>query len=143
MDGRGGHRIGAWGALFVLAVLPAGCGLPDLARGDDSTAGGGIRLQFEDRPDPSAFTREGNAVRAGEDSAEGLWAAVRNLPRPERGRVIDLESGASVDVALFAAPSSGPEIRLSTEASDAIGLGAGPARVRITALRSKPLIEPQ
>lgn len=126
----------------MLAAMLAGCGVPELVGGQDSDAGGGIRLQFEDRPDPAAFTREGNAVRAGEDAAEGLWASVRNLPRPERGRVIHLANGASVDVALFTAPRSAPDIRLSTAASNAIGLGATPARVRITALRSKPMIEP-
>jgi hypothetical protein len=132
MAGRGrGRSIG-----LALAALLAACGGPDGEAGQ-----GGLRLSFEDRAEPAAFAREGLGVRDRPGGAAGLWAAVRGLPRPERAEVTNPVSGASVVVALFAAGPSAPDIRLSNAAADALGIGARPAPVRITALRSEPVLD--
>jgi hypothetical protein len=120
---------------LALVVLVAACG-----RLGGAAPGDGLRISFEERPEPGAFTREGPAVRDGPDGAPGLWAAVRGLPRPERAEVEDPATGATVTLALFAAPRGAPDIRLSAEAADALGLD-GPAPVRITALRSEPVLD--
>jgi hypothetical protein len=120
---------------LALAAVLAACGRPDDA------PQGGIRLSFEDRAEPAAFTREGPAVRDRPDGAEGLWAAVRGLPRPERAEVTNPANGATVVVALFAAGGGSPEIRFSNAAADALGIGAAPVTVRITALRSEPVLD--
>ena len=75
-------------------------------------------------------------MRDAPDGAEGLWAAVAGLPRPERARIVNVDTGAEVVVALFAARrGSGAEIRLSNQAADALGIGDRPTPVHITALR--------
>jgi hypothetical protein len=119
-------------ALAVLAGLAA-CGRPGTAPEP------GLRLSFEDRPEPEVFARQGPAVRDGDGGAAGLWAALPGLARPERALVENLDGGGSVVVALFRS-GAGP-IRLSNEAADALGIGAGPAQVRITALRREAKLD--
>jgi hypothetical protein len=125
-----GRRFGA----LALTALLAACGA--LGPGD-----GDMRLRFEDRAEPAAFDREGPAVRDAPDGAEGLWAAVPGLPRPERARIVNVETGDAVVVALFAA-GRGPDgdIRLSNQAADALGIADRPTPVHITALRRQPEI---
>lgn len=118
-----------------LAVLLAACGRPG------GGPRGGLEISFEDRAEPAAFTREGPAVRDRPDGATGLWAAVRGLPRPERAEVANPANGATVVVALFAAGGGAPDIRLSNAAADVLGIGNAPAPVRITALRSEPVLD--
>jgi hypothetical protein len=120
------------GILLVLALLAA-CGRAD------APAPGEVRLRFEDRAEPQAFSRAGPAVRDRPEGAAGLWAAVRGLPRPERALIENPANGKDVVVALFAASGS-PEIRLSNAAADALGI-TDTAPVRITALRSQPRID--
>jgi hypothetical protein len=129
-DRRSGARV-----LAVLAVLAA-CGRED----SPPTAEGALRLTFEDRAEPAVFSREGTAIRDDPKGAAGLWAAVRGLPRPERALVENPANGRKVNVALFSASPSGPDIRLSNEAADALGI-TDPATVRITALRSELQID--
>jgi hypothetical protein len=122
-------------ALLLLALLAA-CGrdrAPPPGEGE-------LRLRFEDRAEPAAFSREGLAERDAPDGAAGLWAAVRGLPRPERAEVVNPENRRKVVVALFSAPRDGPEIRLSNAAADALEI-TDPSAVRITALRSEPQID--
>jgi hypothetical protein len=121
------------GTLLLLALLAA-CGSAD-APGE-----GEIRFRFEDRAEPQAFSRAGPAVRDRPEGAAGLWAAVRGLPRPERALIENPANGESVVVALFAAPGSAPDIRLSNAAADALGI-TDTAPVRITALRSEPRLD--
>ena len=125
-----------WGALVLVAAL-AGCGRP---AADAPAADRPMQLRFEDAPDPAAFSLEGAAVRDRAEGADGFWAAVAGLARPERAQVVNLETGAEAVVALFAGPR-GSAIRLSNEAADALGIEDGPAQVRLTALRSRPSID--
>jgi hypothetical protein len=99
-----------------------------------------LRISFEDAAAPAAFSREGPAVRDRDGGAEGLWAVVGGLPRPERARVVNLETGDEAVVALFAGPAGQP-IRLSNAAADALGIGGRAVPVRVTALRSRPAID--
>jgi hypothetical protein len=99
-----------------------------------------LRLRFEDAAAPAAFSREGPAVRDRAAGANGLWAVVAGLPRPERARIVNLATGDEAVVALFAGPAGQP-IRLSNAAADALGIGGGAVPVRVTALRSRPSID--
>ena len=98
-----------------------------------------FRLRFEDAPAPAAFGLEAAAVRDRAGGAEGLWAVVPGLPRPERATLVNLETGDETEVALFAG-GAGP-IRVSNEAADAVGIGADPVPVRVTALRRRPSLD--
>lgn len=129
---KAGTRGGATGPVLALAVLLAGCGALD--RAPDSA---GLELSFEDQPEPAVFEQEGPAERAGESSADGLWAVVGGLSRPERARVVNLATGDEVDVALF---RGGGGILLSREAADALGIADRPVRVRVVALRREASI---
>jgi hypothetical protein len=124
------HWPGRGFACVALAALGACALLPDGPPEDQ-----GLRLKVEDRAEPGVYSREGPAVRDAPDGSPGLWAAVVDLPRPERALVVNPATRSEVVVALFAARQGSPAIRLSNEAADALGIGAGPARVRITALR--------
>ena len=121
--------------LTLLAVL-AGCGRPD---GASAPGEGPLRISFEDRADPAAFTREGLGTRDRPEGSAGLWVAVTGLARPERALVENPATRKKVVVALFAASGGGPPIRLSNEAADALGI-TDAAEVRITALRRAPQI---
>jgi hypothetical protein len=116
-------------AVLALLACLTGCARPEGAPEPRYS------LSFEDRAEPEVFAREAPAVRDREGGAAGLWAAVRGLPRPERALVVNLGTGAEVAVALFRA--SADPVRLSNEAADALGIGAAPVRVRITALRQE------
>lgn len=132
-------RAGARAAGLALAVAVAACGhLGPLAPDADP---GALELRFEDQPAPEVFLIEAGAVRDAPDGAPGLWASVRGLARPERAEVVNLASGKSVDVALYRAGGSGPTIRLSDEAADALGIADEPVNVRITALRRRPVVD--
>ena len=133
------RRRGGGGSSLALASRRRG-GARRLRRRGGEERAGGISFSFEDRAAPGAFLLEGGAVRDRPEGADGLWAAVRGLPRPERALVVNTATGAEVVVALFAA-SSGPSIRLSNAAADAIGLADAPQAVRITALRRAPRLD--
>lgn len=141
--GGGGDMAEGWPgvarvAALVLACGLAACGQPG-ARGPDPGPGS-LALSFEDAPEPGVFLIEAPARRDRPDGAAGLWAAVRGLARPERAEAVNLATGARVTVALYRAGGSGPAIRLSNEAADALGVEEAPVNVRITALRRRPVI---
>ncbi len=134
---RAGTRAGRVGVLAVVAALAA-CGP---RAGEPPGTPGQLRISFEDRPQPGVFLLEAPAVRDKPKGAAGLWAAVAGLKRPERAEAVNLASGAAVEVALYAAGRSGPPLRLSNEAADALGIGAVPVKVRVTALRQRPVVD--
>lgn len=122
-------------AIWVLTLAVAACAPPD-APGDGGPTP--VSITFEDRAVPGAFDRNGAGRRIAEGN--GLWAVVTGLPRPERGRVRNLESGAETVVSLFRAPSgSDPTlVALSPEAAELLGIGDTPVAVRVTAVRREP-----
>ncbi|MBP7002603.1 hypothetical protein [Amaricoccus sp.] len=135
----------AWPALAklsaaaTLAAALAGCATPaadpppPAPRGPEE-----LRLSFEDMLAPGVFDWTGPAA-ADPEGAPGLWAVVPGLARPERARVALAGGEAHVDVALFrGAAGRGGAIRISAAAAEALGVGDGPARVRVTALRREP-----
>lgn len=91
-------------------------------------------VAFEDAEAPAVFSREMLGRRDRAKGAQGLWAAVPGLRRPERAEIENLETGASVTVALYSGGAAG-EARISTAAAEVLGIGAEPRRVRITAVR--------
>jgi hypothetical protein len=124
--------------LACAAALVA-CGR--LGGGEEAAPRGALQIRFEDKPDPEAFALEGEAVRDAPKGADGLWAAVAGLPRPERALVVNRSNGRKVVVALFAAPKGAANgIRLSNAAADALAMGDAPAEVKMTALRREPEI---
>lgn len=131
--GRAVARRGRGVGGLILALALAGCGF-------GGEPGPPERLGFEDRLAPEAFEREAPAVRDAPDGAAGLWAAVPDLPRPERALVLNIANGDEVEVALFAGRRGTP-VRLSVEAAEALGIGDDPVNVRITALRRQPKID--
>ena len=99
-------------------------------------------LAFEYAEAPGVYSREMLGRRDRAKGAQGLWAAVPGLRRPERAEIENLATGAKVTVALYSGGASGGA-RLSNAAAEALGIGAEPARVRITAVRREPkLVEP-
>lgn len=124
---------------MVVALVLSGCGPLSRSDADAQAAGGVINLRFEDVAAPSVFRREGMSRRAGPDAAPGLWAVLTDLPRPERAEIVHLRSGSRVRVALFAGGTAGT-VGLSRAAAEALGIGAEPAPVRVTALRRVPRI---
>ena len=131
-------QVSSVGTAAAIAAALAGCAAPEAS----APAGeGGIRLSYEDVLAPAAFRREGPAVADRPEGSAGLWAVTPGLPRPERALVENLATGETVVVALFAGRGGpGGAIRLSAAAAEAIGIGAAPARVRVTALRREPQI---
>jgi hypothetical protein len=126
------RRGGADGVgLLALALLAGACGLRQ-------PADAGMQIRFEDHAEPGVFERTGTAQRDKPDGAPGMWAAVPGLPRPERAEIVKLDTGDKAVVALFR--TGGGTIRLSNEAADAVGVTAGPTKVRVTAVRSLPEI---
>lgn len=127
--------------LAILTAALAGCTPADDPAA--APASGAIQLRYEDVPAPQAFSREGVAVADAPGGEPGFWAVTPGLPRPERGRVENLASGATIDVALFGGRGGpGGSIRLSSAAAQAIGIGPGPGRVRVIALRREARIAP-
>ena len=137
-DWPGARRAGP-AALLVLVAALAACGR--LPGGGEAPAGDTLALSFEDAPSPGVFLLEAPAERDAPDGAAGLWAAVRGLARPERAEAVNFATGARVELALYRAGGSGPAIRLSNAAADALGVEEAAVNVRITALRRRPVID--
>jgi hypothetical protein len=124
---------------LALAAGLVACGR--VAGGADEAPRGGLQIRFEDKPEPAVFALEGPAVRDAPKGADGLWAAVAGLPRPERALVVNTGNRRKVVVALFAAPKGAAiPVRLSNAAADALGIGDAPEDVKITALRREPKV---
>ncbi len=128
-------------SIAALALLAGACGGPKASRAP--VPGEPIALTFQDAEVPGVLDREALARRDRAKGAQGLWAAVPGLRRPERGLVVNLDTGASVTVALFSGNGPATEIRLSNAAAELIGIGADPERVRVTAVRREPVIVAQ
>jgi hypothetical protein len=130
-------------ALRLLAasgcLLAGGCGTRP--PGPPVEAAGPIRYVLEDVARPDLFSRTGRAERDPSGAVGGAWAVVPGLPRPERGLVRHLVTGAETTTALFAAPggaANGP-IVLSASVAAALGVPAGGAApVLVVALREQP-----
>lgn len=105
-----------------------------------SAAAGAFTLQFGDALAPSVYQRDLIGRRDRPSGTQGLWATVPDLRRAERAEVVNLATGTSVKVALFRGRVRAGEARISNAAAALLGIGADPARVRITALRREPVL---
>ena len=129
-------KAGAVIALVLSAVL-AGCAPQDGENPDQP----GLEIAFEPVERPDILSREGPARIASEDVAGGLWAVVSGLRRAESGILINTANDEQVTVALFSgSPPGGAAVEISAAAAQAIGLQAQNARVRVTAIRSEPVL---
>jgi hypothetical protein len=97
-------------------------------------------IGFDDTQAPSVFQAELIARRDRPKGTQGLWATVSGLRRAERAVVVNLATGATAEVALFNGPVKRGETRISNAAAVLLGIGAEPVRVRVTALRSEPVL---
>jgi hypothetical protein len=138
------QRQGPIAGIVAVACALALAGCAEMATTGAAGRSGGssddafLRIETVQAEAPSVFAREGIGRREPEGSAAGFWASVAGLPRAERGRLRNLESGAEVVVALFVAPrGTDPRlIRVSTEAAEALGIAeGGSAPVAVVALR--------
>lgn len=131
------RRVGiGWGrCLVALALIGALAGCAHEA----PPPPGGLKIRFEDKAAPGAFSVEAMALRDGLDGAAGMWAAVPGLKRPERAEVTNLGNGETVVVALYT--GRGTTVRLSGQAADLLEIGNRPVRIRVTALRQAPRID--
>jgi len=121
-------------AIVILALAACDTG-PDPEPADAPLE---VAIAFEDRAVPAAFDRRGVGRRT--DGGDGLWAVVAGLPRPERGRVRNLDTGEEAVVSLFRAPAgrNPADVALSPAAAELLGIGDTPAPVRVTAVRREP-----
>ena len=125
------------GAVLVLMAMLLGCSGPHDTPPDSDQP---LRVRLEEAPAPEVLSIEVTAIRDRPKGAAGLWAVVGGLAHPERASVINLDTRDEVVVALFRGRPGQP-IRLSNEAADALGMDAGPADVRVTALRNRAALD--
>ncbi|WP_181164417.1 hypothetical protein [Amaricoccus solimangrovi] len=97
-------------------------------------------LSFDDALAPGIYQRDLLGRRDRPKGTQGLWATVPDLRRAERARLVNLATGATVDVALFRGSVPAGEARISNAAAALLGIGAEPARLRVTALRREPVL---
>ena len=127
--------------VLTLALALGGCArLASRTDGAEAADEGAVRIRFEDREAPGAFSMQGMAVRDRTDGAAGLWAAAGGLKRPERALVENLGNGRTVVVALYSGGRGGA-VTLSAQAAERLAVGDRPARVRVTALRQTPQLD--
>jgi cell division septation protein DedD len=87
---------------------------------------------------PDAFQVTSNGLWDGRPSLGGVWVAHSDVTDPERVIIRNSKNGKFVIGALFKRERSspGPEIQVSSDAAEALGLLAGsPAELNVTALR--------
>jgi hypothetical protein len=90
--------------------------------------------------DPDAFDLTESTYWDGRPSLGGLWVAHPLADKPMRARIINEDTGASADGALFRRDAAlpGPPIMLSYDAARAIGVKAGiVTQIRIVALKDE------
>ena len=98
----------------------------------------GAMIDPEMTPDPESFAVEATVIWNGERTLQGVWIAHPEARAARRVRIVNRETGAAVDGALFRRDGGGRggQARISSDAAVALGLDAGAeARVEITALR--------
>ncbi len=131
------RRLHLWMAGAALILGACAAGRQPSAPGPES-----FGVAFEDAEVPGVYSREALGRRDRPKGAQGLWAAVPGLRRPERAEIENIATGAKVTVALYSGGTTG-EARLSNAAAELLGIGAEPKKVRITAVRREAkLIEP-
>lgn len=87
---------------------------------------------------PAVFSVIDTALWDGRPSLGGIWVASPDATDPERVRITNTATGASIVGALFRreAFNPGPKLQLSSDAAEALGLLAGePTKVTVVALR--------
>lgn len=93
--------------------------------------------QADARLAPERFSAAGTAVWDGAGTLEGVWIAHPLAERPERVRVLNTATGATVESAMFRRDPAmpGPSIIVSSDAARALGLIPGaPTELEVTAL---------
>jgi len=157
--GRAYRGTGVFGVLAV-SLLLAGCaemrrlaGEAQTARalmasGPQATQGAmdlsGEPLSMIDvsmQPDPETFAAEARVTWDGERTLQGIWVAHPLAKQARRVRIVNRETGAAIDGALFRRDGGmpGPAVLVSSDAAVALGLMPGTAvDLGITAIRRAP-----
>lgn len=133
-------RVRLISSMKVGSVLLLGaCGWAD--NPDGGALDDAISIALEAVEVPETFLITSAAEVDADGGAEGLWAAVPDLIRPEEGRVRVIRTGRSLDVALY---RSTGQVVISAQAAEVLGLVRdGSDEVSIVALRREPrLIAP-
>ena len=94
---------------------------------------------------PDVFQVTSNGLWDGRPSLGGVWVAHTEVTDPERVIIRNSKNGKFVIGALFKRERSspGPDIQVSSDAAEALGLLAGsPAELNVTALRREEVAEP-
>lgn len=115
--------------------------LDQAATGDDAapvTPATSVKLVDRDVEAPDDFQTTDKALWDGRPSLGGVWVAATNVTDPMRVIMRNAANGKFVIGALFRreADNPGPNLQISSDAADALGLIAGePATITVTALR--------
>ncbi len=131
------ERLGAMTVAVALTLL-AGCAGTRVA---PTATGGGTEdftLGFADTPAPQIYQRDLAGHRDRPGGTQGLWANVPGLTRAERAEIANLDTGATVKVALFPGRVPAGAARISNAAAEILGIGSAPEPVRVTVLRREP-----
>ncbi|WP_323765499.1 SPOR domain-containing protein [Marinovum sp.] len=131
-------------AIWLLAACENGAQLPGFLQPKDSEtsaaapASRSTRLVERDVEAPDVFQVTESGLWDGRPSLGGVWVAHPDVREPERVIIRNPSNGKFVIGALFRKERAtpGPELQVSSDAADALGLVAGqPTNLNVTALR--------
>ena len=140
---RGARVLLAGTAIWLLAACENGAQLPGFLQSKDSAAAAApasraTRLVERDVEAPDVFQVTEGGLWDGRPSLGGVWVAHPDVREPERVIIRNPSNGKFVIGALFRKERAtpGPELQVSSDAADALGLVAGqPTNLNVTALR--------
>ncbi|AKO96701.1 MULTISPECIES: SPOR domain-containing protein [Marinovum] len=141
---RGARVLLAGTAIWLLAACENGAQLPGFLQSKDSAATAAApasratRLVERDVEAPDVFQVTEGGLWDGRPSLGGVWVAHPDVREPERVIIRNPSNGKFVIGALFRKERAtpGPELQVSSDAADALGLVAGqPTNLNVTALR--------
>ena len=108
-----------------------------------ATSGGTVEKQEVEAPEIFEITDQG--LWDGRPSLGGTWIAHPDVQDPQRVIIRDLDSGNSINGALFRREreNPGPAFQLSSDAATELGMLAGaPSNLKVTALKTVEVAQP-
>ena len=130
-----------WAACGILISLSTGCGWLDFRTDTSTNAPRNMtNLVERDLEAPNIVKISEPSLWDGQPSLGGIWVAHPDVKDPEKVIIRNLQNKKFVIGAIFRRERefSGPSLRLSADAANALGISAGqPTNVSVIALRSK------